>query len=287
MKHFFWIILLLPSLLVPPWGRASTLYRWKDKNGTIHITDIPPTSGSYETFQDSKEATTNPPISPSAPEPSSPLQPPSSFSKAIYLPLRKAGNHFLVTMTLNDRATGLFLLDTGASLTVISPQISREAGISTDTSSPILPLKTASDIIFPPIVHVGKINLGTLTLPGGDVIIHDIHFGKGVSGLFGMDLLSDYMVTLDTQNATLILKPIKEAGPLYGGHSKKWWRKKFAFYRHAIRSLENLLKTPDKILTKYHLSREKITHSIDYFKGKLYYLKSLAEEELVPLDWRK
>ncbi|RTZ90814.1 MAG: hypothetical protein DSY91_05935, partial [Deltaproteobacteria bacterium] len=271
MKRLVWILCILLLVL---WGVPApvfSLYRWKDKEGVIHITDIPPSSGPYETIKDESGGNMGTPESAepkAAKSPSGSSKAPSS-SAAAQIPLRRAGNHFLVRMGINDQTEGYFVLDTGASLTVISPEIAQKAGITLDESLPILPVKTASGIIFPPVAHVGGFTLGDLSLPGGNVVVHDIHFGKGVSGLLGMDLLSDYLVTLDTENAILVLKPVHVAGPVYGGHGRKWWRGRFTFLRRTIKGLEDLLKVPDKTLAQVHISRERIESSITFYQNRL------------------
>lgn len=289
MKRVIAIIPVLSILLCVLWlmpAEGGTLYRWQDKKGVIHITDIPPSTGPYETIKEENETNTKVPQPPRSKATESPGTS-KGTSNTAHIPLRRAGNHFLAKMGINGQVEGYFVLDTGASLTVISHDIAQKAGITLDDSLPILPVKTASGIIFPPVAHVERFTLVDLSLPGGNVVVHDIHFGKGVSGLLGMDLLSDYMVTLDTENATLILKPVHAAGPVYGGHGQKWWRGRFTFLRRTIKGLEDLLKVPDRTLTQAHITREKIEASITFYENRLDELKSLAEDELVPLEWRE
>lgn len=286
----FLLILFLLLFYVVSFSEGSALYKWKDGKGGVHVTDVPPPSGSYETIgkKERNEKSNTPPESSRELEKGAASRTTTRKTPApAYIPLRRAGNHFLVKMGINSRTAGLFLLDTGATLTVIAPQIAQEGGILLSGDLPIIPLKTASGLIFPPLARVEKFTLGDLTLPGGDVVVHDIHFGKGVSGLVGMDLLSDYQITLDTQRAVLVLKPVHRAGPTYGGHSRRWWQGKFAFYRHTLQSLENLRQVPERALNPYHVDREKIEESIEYFQDRLIRLKSLAEDDLVPLGWRK
>ncbi len=292
MKRVIWILSFVFLVLWALPEPGFPLYRWKDKEGVVHITDFPPPTGPYETIGEKKRNGENqsvPEKSSPEPEKESPVPAGTSpeFSNAVYIPLRQAGNHYLVQMGINGQATGYFLLDTGATMTVIGPQIAQEAGIVLDESLPVLPLKTASGLVFPPVAHVDKFTLGNLSLPGGDVVIHDIRFGKGVSGLLGMDILSDYQVTIDTQKATLVLKPVKREGPTYGGHSRKWWRSRFGFYRHILRSLENVRKVPERALKPYHITKERVEKSIAIYQERLDELSSLAEDELVPLEWRE
>ena len=266
---------------------GGTLYQWKDRRGMVHVTDVPPPSGSYKVYKGERnESIQGRDVLENGQNIES-LPTPTKSSRAVYVPLRRAGSHFLVRVGINGRAEGFFLLDTGASMTVLNPEIAREAGIPWDGTLPIMPLKTASGVIFPPIVHVDRFTLGRLSLAGGDVVVHDIRFGKGVAGLLGMNLLSDYRVALDTEKAPLILKPVLQAGPTYGGHSRKWWRRKFGFYRHTIRALETLRRASDRVLERYRISRERIDKSIEYYRDRLDHLKRLAEDELVPLEWRE
>jgi len=288
-------ILILSFFLFFLWGAPApvfSLYKWRDKEGVIHITDYPPATGPYESVEGKDQESEK--QAPSTQDRTTPERKkvPSegaskSFTKVIHIPLRRAGNHFLASMKLNGQAEGYFVLDTGASMTVISPQIAEKAGIVLDDSLPILPLKTASGLIFPPVAHVDTFALGSLTLDGGDVVVHDIHFGHGVSGLLGMDIMSDYLVTLDTEKAVLTLKPARHVGPIYGGHAKKWWRSRFGFYRHILHSLQSMRNVPDKALKPYHITRERVEKSITIYQERLDELKSLAEDELVPLEWRE
>jgi len=283
MKRFVVImaVCLALSWMAALTGMSSTMYRWRDKEGFLHLSDTPPLSGPYETIKEedgNRGATPNTGMSPS--------EKTHEISDAITIPLRCMGNHFLVKLQINGQVEGLFILDTGASLTLISPEIARMAGISAGDSAPILPIKTASGIIFPPLVYVGSFTLGDLTLEGKEVVIHDLHQARNISGLIGMDILSDYQVTLDSRNVTLILRPLQHIGPVYGGHPRKWWKERFAFYRRAIRSLEGLLRAPVRALNSYHLKKQRIRKSIAIYQDRLTELGLQAEDALVPLDCR-
>jgi len=282
-KIFLWLIggILLAEAGALE-GYASVLYRWRDPQGTVHVSDTPPASGDYKTIQNEGAPHFKIPLKnkfhSTAPRP--------VHSEVVAIPLHRLGSHFLVKMRINSRAEGLFLLDTGASLTLIHPDVAREAGIDMDSRSPVLPIKTASGIIFPPLVRVESLNLGGMKLDSKEMIVHDLHQGKNISGLIGMDILSDYQVTLDTPRASLILTPLHHVGPVYGGHSKTWWRGRFDFYRRAIHSLKGLLKASSRTLKNHHITRRRIKQSIAVYQDRMMELNLQAEDALVPLDWR-
>ena len=280
MKRIF--LWLIGGILLAEVGYASVLYRWRDPQGTVHVSDTPPAAGIYKTIQNED--------CPDSKIPSKNkfhfTEPRPAHSETVAIPLHRLGSHFLVKMRINSQAEGLFLLDTGASLTLIHPNVAREAGIDMDNKSPVLPIKTASGIIFPPLVKVESLNLGGMNLGSKEVIVHDLHQGKNISGLIGMDILSDYQVTLDTPRSSLILTSLHHAGPVYGGHSKTWWRGRFDFYRRTIHSLKRLLKLSSGTLKSHHIGRQRIKQSIAVYQNRMMELNLQAEDALVPLDWR-
>ena len=121
---------------------AAEYYRWVDQNGVIHFTDnlhnIPETQrGSAGRLQSIEP--------PRVPPPPVPI-PPSKAS----IPFEKQGQVVAVEATLNKKTAAKFVVDTGASYTMISSAVAKELDIDTEQNRRTAPFQTANGIIQAP-----------------------------------------------------------------------------------------------------------------------------------------
>ena len=204
------------------------MYRCHDQSGTTVLTDNPAqlhNCSQLKTFilpaPDSLHNTveqTPPQKSPTAfPQPypelsDSPIsqipnQEPDP-NKDIIIPLKKIGGSFVVQVTLNKERTAHLIVDTGASLTVLSTAIAIDLGIFGTTDNELLTINTAGGSVQVNLNYLSSINIGNARAENIAVAIHDLpDIPEQIEGLLGMSFLKHFLITLDAEQARLILRP--------------------------------------------------------------------------------
>jgi clan AA aspartic protease (TIGR02281 family) len=190
--------------------------------------------------------------------------------------MRRYGNAMLVEALVGSTVRTRLLLDTGAELTVLSTAAARRLALNLENAA-VMPLRSASGVFFAPIIKVQSITVGEAMAYDVEVIVHDAT--PGLDGLLGMSFLDNFLVTISTSDARLILTPLTDSvdDELYGGHPKDWWIRKFRFYRAQIESLKGSFGS------RYALEMER---TLRYFRTELEALERQASQAGVPRHWR-
>ena len=126
----------------------------------------------------------------------------------IIIPLKKIGGSFVVQATLNKERTAHLIVDTGASLTVLSTQIAIDLGILGTTDTELLTINTAGGSVQVNMNYLSSLNIGNARANNIAVAIHDLpDIPEQIEGLLGMSFLKHFLITLDAEHAHLILQP--------------------------------------------------------------------------------
>jgi clan AA aspartic protease (TIGR02281 family) len=275
MFHLSWMILLLAPALA-----YAEIYKWVDRDGRVHFSDtLASVPLEYRDRIEEKASLTptphrTPVLQRAAPEHLSPAPRPAPPSYAV--PLQRDGHAMLVEALVSDTVRARLLLDTGAEFTVLSTAAARRLAVNLGDAA-IIPLRSASGVFFAPMIKVPSITVGDAAAYDVEVIVHDAT--PGLDGLLGMSFLDNFLVTISTSNARLILTPLTDSvdAELYGGHPKDWWIRKFRFYRTQIDSLRGSASG------RYALEMER---TLRYFRTELEALERQASQAGVPRRWR-
>jgi len=227
VTRFIRIIVLAAMVL---WGSPgyTAMYRCQDHSGTTILTDNPAQLHNCSQLKtsilpapDSLHNTaeqTPPHDSPTAfpqpyPEPidtsiSQATDQEPDPKKDIIIPLKKMGGSLIVQVTLNKERTAHLIVDTGASLTVISTTIALDLGILGTTDNELLTINTAGGSVQVNMNYLSSINIGNARAENIAVAIHDLpDIPEQIEGLLGMSFLKHFLITLDAEQARLILRP--------------------------------------------------------------------------------
>jgi clan AA aspartic protease (TIGR02281 family) len=198
MSHKVFAALLLAVFLSPKAVFAAEYYRWVDQNGVVHFTD---SLHNVPEIQRGKIGRIQ------AVEPSKNQPPPTAAlpSKAS-IPFEKQGQVVIVEVTLNKKAAGKFVVDTGASYTMISSAVAKELEIDTEQNRRTAPFQTANGIIQAPLVSLESITLGGMEIRNLTAAVHDILPDSRVAGLLGLNFLTNFRMDIDTQKGVLHLE---------------------------------------------------------------------------------
>lgn len=195
IRYYIALTILALLFLASP-SLTADLFRWEDENGVVHFTDnqhnIP------KQFLDKVTRIKSPPPS-KAPE--TPL-----FNQRSSIPLKEIGTAAVVQVKLNDRALGNFIVDTGASYTVISRATARRLAIDLKKELPKIRLQTANGMIDVPLVELDSIEVGGMRVGDLMAAVHDFSHDRSVSGLLGLNFLSHFRIDIDTKNGVMVLE---------------------------------------------------------------------------------
>lgn len=126
----------------------------------------------------------------------------------ITVPVTKIGGSMVVQVLFNNSVDAHLIVDTGATMTVISYDLGIELGLLSGSDVSLNTVNTAGGSVQVSMTKVGKIQVGSATASNVAVAIHDLPDGiSGVSGLLGMSFLKNFEVTLDADRGLLRLLP--------------------------------------------------------------------------------
>ena len=131
-----------------------------------------------------------------------------SGAPSVSVEFQASGNAMIVTASVNDAADAKLVLDTGASLTTVSPAVAQRAGIKTVGSlrTELITVVGGSTVSIP-IVRVQSLKIG-------DAIVDDMEIGvfdalpanKNADGLLGNDFLRRFRFSIDRAQKRLTLE---------------------------------------------------------------------------------
>lgn len=177
---------------------AAEYFRWVDEKGVTHITDnlhnVPP----QHRGRVSRVATPESPRVIEAPA----KAPPRKAS----IPIEKHGQVVVIQAMLNNKRSAKFVVDTGASYTLISNALARELSIDVGSESKTLPFQTANGLINAPVTSLESISVGGMEIRDLPTAVHDAIPDPQVAGLLGLNFLSNFKMDIDTQKGVIHLE---------------------------------------------------------------------------------
>lgn len=277
------LIFLLIFFISPVYGE---MYKWVDEKGIQHFTDdlsnVPEKyrpeveirkSPKDISFQDFKER--SPSFSPSS-KPSEP----ESFE------VRLLRRHELLwtEVVLNERVKEYFIVDTGASFTLINRKIANQLGITVNENTPFIRVTSISDILLTPLVNLKSVRVGKAEANDIETLIYNM---PNYQGLLGNSFLNKFRVTIDSLNNRMVLSPMRglPSPDRPGGYDRDYWVGQYRFY---LRNLDELRR-----LKTFYENRglrsetNQIKNAIRYFENRLDELERKASLAGVPRNWRE
>ncbi|OGP55387.1 MAG: hypothetical protein A2162_11755, partial [Deltaproteobacteria bacterium RBG_13_52_11b] len=223
----FFILLVLS--VMPSYGE---MYKWVDEKGTVHFTDDP--SSIPEKYRTDAESRKTPKEAPALkkeerPSSASTARKPSELG-GFDVPLERRGELSVAEVILNGRKRQHFIVDTGASFTLINRQTVKDLDVTIDENTPFLPITTASDVILTPLVTLRSVRVGKAEVENVDALVHNLP--GDTAGLLGNSFLNKFRVVIDSVNGkmTLFRQEGKISPDRPGGYGKDYWAGRFQFY---------------------------------------------------------
>ena len=285
MRQAILICSVLFSLLLETPCFAE-MYKWVDEKGVIHFTDD--LSKIPERYQPDAEARKTPSETPT---PKSSTEKPAAIvskpdtAQEFEVNLVRRHELWLAEVVLHERVRRHFIVDTGASFTLINRQTADELGIVIDENTPVIPGTTVSGTIFTPLVTLRSIRVGDALLENVEAVIHTMPGNQ--EGLLGNSFLNKYRVAIDTLQGKMILHSMQgsPSPDRPGGYGRDYWVGQFRFY-HQI--LAGLKKQKEKYETQGGTAEiTRVTKSMQFFENQLGDLERKASLAGVPRHWRE
>ena len=121
------------------------------------------------------------------------------------IPFQRQGPSVLVPGKVNGQLTGIFILDTGATFTLISRASADTLGLLSGGST--VRLTTAGGTIQVPLTLLEEVEIGGAIARHVAVVIHDLpNMPPNILGLLGLSFLERFRVNLDLTSGILILE---------------------------------------------------------------------------------
>lgn len=209
-----------------PSAQADT-YRCQDSSGDRILTDNPAQLQDCVLFQaDALELPSHTPPSIGsgyedhigassdnfAANQSPPSEEASSPFEEITIPLTKMGGSLIVEAQLNQERSVQLIVDTGASMTVLSTQVAIDLGILGTTENELMTVNTAGGQVQVNVNYLSSVTVGSAQAFDVGVAIHDLpDIPSQIEGLLGMSFLKHFLVTLDAEHGKLILRPRQQS----------------------------------------------------------------------------
>jgi clan AA aspartic protease (TIGR02281 family) len=131
------------------------------------------------------------------------VQPPPA---PVGVPIVRRGSAILVRGRINAQVETLFLVDTGATLCVLTRTTAGHLGLTSSPLAALVPVHTASGSIEAPLILVDLIQVGGAEARSVKAIVHDVPgLSPDVGGLLGLSFLNHFTVEIDPVRGMMVL----------------------------------------------------------------------------------
>ena len=132
------------------------------------------------------------------------------MSSRIIYPLQRSGNLLFLRASVcgsnGDSLRVRLLVDTGVSYTTLPLRVLEDLGYNASTARTRIDIMTASEMGRAPVLSIATFNCLGKAFPNFPIVALNLPFNPLMSGLLGMDFLSQAGVTIDIPKAEIILK---------------------------------------------------------------------------------
>jgi aspartyl protease family protein len=173
------------------------LYRWREASAAFEaVLRLNPPADLAATAQQGIRS-----LTPLLREPA----PRNARGEETLVTLHRARGSWFAEVRLNDSRTARFVVDTGASLCVVSPELAADLGVRPGPRAEMVPMQVVGGVTAGPRVTLASVRVGDAEVENVAAVIHSI--GPGIDGLLGNTFLGRFTVTVDPDRSVLVLRP--------------------------------------------------------------------------------
>jgi clan AA aspartic protease (TIGR02281 family) len=168
---------------------------------------------------------------------------------------------------LNGRLKQNFVVDTGASFTLINRLATKELGIPVNETTPLIRVSSVTDVVLIPLITLDSIKVGKAEVENVEALIYPL--ASGSDGLLGNSFLNKFRVVIDAISGKMTLYTMKGIPSIDrpGGYNKDYWVGQFRFYHRNLEDLKRVRAKIEAQGTRLELNR--VINAIRYFENKL------------------
>jgi len=172
-----------------PFMAQAEIYKWTDSSGSVHFSDKP-VAGSEKQHLRSMSAISNPAF--------------NLKRNAMRIKYQDVNGSMIVQGLVNNIPVK-FIVDTGAFVVIIPPNIAKKANISTKNAKTFT-LQTANGAVQSHMVNISSLQVEKLHQSNVRAAIQKVSPDPNV-GLLGMSFLSAYKMSIDHDQHIITLEP--------------------------------------------------------------------------------
>ncbi len=271
-------------LILPSWSSAE-IYRWTDAEGRVHFTqDLSRVPPAHRAQAEQSAAAPRPDRlqTYSGPSPGSRASVPQRSRRPrpgdlMRIPFQKRGDVMVVNVTLNDRVSGAFLVDTGASDVSIPAAMASQLGIQVGPDTPYRRYTTANGVVDNPVVTLDSVQAGEARV---ERVRASISSTMEV-GLLGGAFFNNFTFQIDPA-ASVITAMVNDR--VRAGRTETQWRHEFRRVRGDLARLE-------QYIDENHFTRQSRLAELEEkradLEGEVEALEEQADRAEVPQAWRE
>jgi clan AA aspartic protease (TIGR02281 family) len=271
-------------LVLPSWSTAE-IYRWTDAEGRVHFTqDLSQVPAAHRSAAEQGAAAPRTDrlqiysTSPAADRTTVRARSRGPRSgEMLRIPFERRGDVMVVDVTLNDRVSAPFLVDTGASDVSIPAALADRLGIQIGPETPYRRYTTANGVIAKPVITLDSVQAGEARL---EQVRASVSSTMDV-GLLGGAFFNNFTFQIDPA-ANLIAVVLNDR--VRAGRSEAQWRQRFQHVRGDLARLE-------RYIAENHFTRASRVAGLEMkraeLESKLRALEEEADQALVPQAWRE
>jgi len=132
-------------------------------------------------------------------------EPQVSATKVVGIPLHRSGSHFIVDASPARGLNIRLLIDTGASLTILTPDVLEQHGIRYQDTGRTRVFSTANGPVRAPVYILESLTVGNWKVNQLEIAVLDLSGGSAIDGLLGMNFLRHFQFFIDQNEAVLRL----------------------------------------------------------------------------------
>ena len=250
---------------------ADEIFRWFDEKGTIHFADKPkPVPELYRNYSPKRQVTPLPDTALPTPVPKAEhanLANPQKFT----IPLTREDGRLLVDGNINNQSPVRFIVDTGASITVIPARVASRLGLDSK-AAPLIEIRGVGGVIDGRLIEIDILKVGNAEARNFDIVVIDDDLRE--LGLLGGDFLSRFQMDINYTRAQMVLQPGE--GP-YDGYPAAWWQERFRLYNRLKRGYEQRIRQNEDHLRSLGINPAQRNWDNSY-RGKISILRPISDE---------
>jgi clan AA aspartic protease (TIGR02281 family) len=128
-----------------------------------------------------------------------------SAKQVVGIPLYRRGNHFTVDASQDRGRDMRLLIDTGASMTILTPDVLAQAGLRYQDTGRSAVFNTANGPVRAPVYTLDSLAVGDWQVNQLNIGVLDLGGGSNIDGLLGMNFLRHFQFFIDQNEALLRL----------------------------------------------------------------------------------